>query len=350
MRDLIVGWAMFRTKTQNYNTKEIEIHKAVLARMFEKLQGATLNVHEFSAIFCAVYNNENNITELCPIIQKHHKNKLKCANTIRTWYSLPHMTKNAGTPDRAYFESLVFLNINNFCKSIIDMPTKPSARASCINVKNIDRDKNFTFVNCVKTSDESKKSFLNVVYSKGATTPRTICSHIKFRKELYKPKKTNPLQAKYNKAISLFNKKDFKSSLSIFVQLEQTGIQNSNLLNDIAYTHFKLKNYDECITYCRKVLSNKRDTGQHAKAYYNAGLAYEGQGDNVRAVSNYKLALSSYIKYGISDEKNGKDYQKLYHSAINRIMMKDASSKLKPQSFAQKLVRYSMAQRAKNKK
>ena len=319
MLQLVIGWGKYRTKTQNPTTKKFIAHKTVLEQMFTQLQGAELKPCEFSALYCAVYNNENNITKLLPSIKQNYKNKIKCANLIRTWWQTT--ARNAGTPDRCLFEALVFLNQDGFCNAMLDMPTCPSARASCINTRTTTKYQSIiiTTTNCTATSNACKTAYLSIVYRGNVVTPKQATAGLGRYFVIPLTSSTTPetgkLQKDYEIAIQLYNQNKYEQALKAFLDLQKRGADGADLLNDIAITYMNLKQYDKCISVCRDVLT----TGQHteyAKACYNAGKAYDAKRDYSNALKNYQKALEYYDTYGITNEDPSVQYRLIYQNAI----------------------------------
>ena len=320
MLKLVIGWGKYRKLTQNPETKKFDKRKTVLARMFGYLQGCSLRPNEFAALFCAAYNNEGNIIKLCPFVHDNYKNPIACANKIMTWCQTG--PANGGTKDRCEFEALVYLNVNGFCEAMMEMyacPRKTSG-SSCINVSGVVAQ-TLTSKNYKTFSDDAKKKYTSVVYNNGIG-PATICTKLKsyFKKNpltLSTTNKGKSLQAQYEAAIVLYKQGDFKGALAKFLELEAKGALGCDLLNDIAITYQKLGQYNKCISYCQKILKTS-EKKEYAKACYNAGIAYEKQGNYDKAITNYTMALKYYNDYGITSEDKSVDYKKIYNNAITR--------------------------------
>lgn len=310
--ELIIGWAKYRQRSQNPETGNITKNATILKRMFNGLRGTELNQHEFSALFCAVYNNESNITRLCPYIRDHHNDKFACANKIRTW------TQSNGLRNRSGFESLVYLNADGFCDQIGDYPLCPRKHASAIYTESTPTE--LTRRNYKSISNNYKKQYLSTVYSNGRTTPNKICQRIScvnFNTVSVQTTEST-FQKRYDNATILCKKGQFERALDEFLKLEADGALGCDLLNDIAYTYEKLKNYDKTIEYSRKVLKTS-EYGEYAKACYNAGKAYEKNGNTERALVNYTQALKYYKQYGISSPDPNTNYEEKYQECIDRV-------------------------------
>jgi tetratricopeptide (TPR) repeat protein len=318
MLQLVIGWGRYRKITQNSKTKKFETRKTVLQRMFNLLKGASLRPNEFAALYCAAYNNEENIQKLCPFVREHYKNRIACANKIMTWCNSG--PANGGTKDRCEFEALVYLNVDGFCEDMLEMYTSPKARASCINIEGVNAI-TLTKENFETFSKNAKNKYKKVIYRSGIG-PGDICPKLKkyFKNPLVQKAGTKPsLQKQYEEALVLYRNGDYKKALSKLLAVEANGAFGCDLLNDIAVTFLKLNQYDDCIKYCQKILKTA-DKKEYAKACYNAGCAYEKKGMYDKAIANYTQALNYYKTYGVSKEDKSVDYQKIYENAISRVM------------------------------
>lgn len=319
MLQLVIGWAKHRKFTQNPKTGDFEKRETILERMFKKLQGASLRPNEFSALFCAVYNNESNINKLCGYIKSNYDKPLVCADSVLHWYMSG--AANAGTKARCKFESLVYLNVNDFCGEMLNMSTCPKGRGSCINaeggnIKIIRLNKN----NYKEYSKDAEGKYQKVIYAK-SVGPADIFPKINskyFKNPLVCADATSvSLQKQYNDAIALYNKGEYQKALDKFLDIEKQGAYSCDLLNDIAVTYYGLKQYDKCIEYCRKILKTT-EKDEYAKACFNAGRAYEQKGMYDKAIANYTQALNHYKNYGVSKEDKNVDYEAVYASALKR--------------------------------
>ena len=324
MLKLAIGWGKYRKITQNKSNGSFIKSTTILAKMYTQLQGISLTPNEFAALYCAVYNAEGNITKLLPLIKKDYKNKVKCANHLRTWYSLRGIPSNPGHKYRCLLEALVFLNQDNFCNSMMTMQTKPSARASCIYAKGVSTYCSQTLTqNNIKTaSNKCKKVYCNQLYGPTAVTPaKTMASldrYFKIKLNATIDANIESLNKDYEKALKLYNQGKYQQALNIFLDIQKRGGDGSSLLNDIALTYKNLHKYDKCISVCARVLKTG-DHQEYAKACYNAGLAYEAQSDYTNASKNYTAALKYYKKYGVADADVNVDYKSIYTNAINRV-------------------------------
>ena len=141
----------------------------------------------------------------------------------------------------------------------------------------------------------------------------------------------------------------------MFLGLEKRGASGADLYNDIAISYYNLHQYNQCIVYCRKALQTA-ETGEFAKACFNAGLAYEAQHNYSKAITNYDAALKYYNKYGISNQSSTVDYKKVYQNAKARASAAQKASGKKPADTAahmkaaqKKVAAKTTTQNAKNK-
>lgn len=328
MLQLAIGWGKYRTYSQQGSGKFVK-NNTVLNKMFTKLKGISLTPYEFAALYCAVYNNENNINKLLPLIKRDYKDKIKCANHIRKWWN--EVSHNSGTKTRCLFESLVFLNLDDFCDAMMNMQTKPSARASCIQAAGAIKycGTQITSKNCKTISNACKSAYLHTLYRGTVVSPARA---MKGLDKYFTVKKTSSidilsatLQADYNKAIKLYEQGKYRQALNAFLDLQKRGAEGPDLLNDIAITCFNLQEYDKCIEACQDILQTGVKS-EYAKACYNAGKAYEAKGNYDKALKNYQKALEYYNKYGVDDTAPNINYLQLYQNAINRVKMLSQSS------------------------
>lgn len=338
MLKLVIGWAKYMRVVQNPKTKKfVTNEKTILERMFDELRGASLRPNEFSALFCAAYNNPNNIKKLCPYVKENHKDKIACANKIMTWCTTG--AANAGTKSRCVFESLVYLNVDDFCDDMLDLYTKPSVSTgcSCINVRGV-RQQTLTKANYKQYSDNACQKFQSVVY-KGGVRTGDACANAKwkYKNPLHQKKKQkDTLQQQYDQATKIYAKGEYEKALQLFLDLEKRGASGADLYNDIAICCYNLKQYNQCLLYCRKALQTA-ECGEFAKACFNAGLAYEAQHNYGKAITNYDAALKYYNKYGISNQSSTVDYPKVYKNAKTRATNAQKASSAKTSATTEKM-------------
>lgn len=333
MLKLVIGWAKYRTKSQKPSDGTFVTHKTVLERMFDELQGAQLRPNEFAALFCAVYNNEDNIQKLCPYIKKHYGDPIACANKLMFWCNTG--AANAGTRDRCEFEALIYLNANDFCAKIINLCTKPLKKTgySCINTNDVTQ-KTLNIHDYITYSNNAMTKYQCVVYSGGVCT-RDVCVNAGWNFLNPLPVNVvfiNELQSGYNEALAVYKQGDYQTALDMFLDLEARNASGADLWNDIAITYYNLHQYDNCIKYCKKVLKSG-EHGEYAKACYNAGLAYEAKGNYDRAIKNYEAALKHYEQYGVSGQAKNVDYEQIYKKAKDRATAAKQTSSTKAGKF-----------------
>ncbi|HBP26852.1 MAG TPA: hypothetical protein DD611_02620 [Alphaproteobacteria bacterium] len=97
----------------------------------------------------------------------------------------------------------------------------------------------------------------------------------------------------YADAISSYKAGDFVTAAAKYRNMLSLYPNNALLHNDLAATYNKLGMYDDAIAQVREIVHRIGDKGQYAAAYYNAGFAYEQQGNLQKALANYKLALAN---------------------------------------------------------
>lgn len=317
MAKLAIGWG-YRTKVQPVLKGSVKTSTSVLSRMFTQLKGAELRPNEFAALYCACYNNENNISRLCSFVAKNYASPLSCANEIMFWDG--GAASNGGTRDRCLFEALVYMNVDGFCESMLNMRVCPGSRASCICLK-LERKRYSTLKSFTELSNKYKKKYLGVVYKNGLLVQTTmngldglLNGHLVFSVN----EESDKLQKDYDAAIRVYNSGDYGTALTKFLDLQTRGADGCDILNDIAITYYKLKNYNKCIEYCQKVL-RIGDHMEYAKAVYNAGLAYEKLGNKEQALKNFEKAEEYLSRYGIADQDASIDYLSVYQNAQARV-------------------------------
>ena len=319
MLQLVIGWGKYRKYTQNPETKKFIKRKTVLERMFEELKGASLRPNEFAALYMAAYNNEGNIKKLCPFVKAHYKDPVACADTILTWCKSG--PANGGTKDRCEFEAMVYLNVDGFCEDMLEMYTKPgSVGCSCINVDGVVAV-SLTKQNYKTFSNNARDKYKKVIYPKN----KRICTGdiIKklskyFKNPLVKTQSSEPsLQKQYDEAIVIYQKGEYQKALDKLLNIEAKGGSGAYLMNDIAISYYALKQYDNCIKYCQKVLKTG-EKQEYAKTCYNAGRAYEAKGMYDKAILNYTKAKEYFQTHGVDREDPNVDYVNVYENAIKR--------------------------------
>ena len=97
----------------------------------------------------------------------------------------------------------------------------------------------------------------------------------------------------YADAIAAFRAGDYQVAADKYKNMIERYPDNALLRNDLAATYNKLALYDKAIEQAREVVQRIGDKSQYAAAQYNAGFAYEQQGNLQKALANYKLALAN---------------------------------------------------------
>lgn len=306
------GWGLYRLKSQGRGGDEgtaiKTVKKTVLERMYEKLKGVSLRPNEFAALFCAVYNNESRLNDLCEFVALHYADPIACAKAI---------TKYSGVKERGNFESLVYLNANDFVKDMFNMRVCLDRRWSCIYVKGIDI-RALTKSNYKELSDKYKKKYLKETYSgHKSLSPReamdeNVLKHFTYVLSGYETWGKD-FWAEYDKAQKLYNKKEYSKALTEYKKLKEQHKEEyfAMLMNDIALTYQKLGKHQECID-CAKEILKTVDHDEYAKACYNAGVSYMALGNYQKAFDNFTWAEKHYNNYGISNADPDVDYVNIY--------------------------------------
>ena len=97
----------------------------------------------------------------------------------------------------------------------------------------------------------------------------------------------------YKNAIASYKTEQYTVAAMRFEKMVHDYPDNALLRNDLAATYNLLGRYDDAITQAREVLYRIADKSQYAAAQYNAGYAYERQGDFERALKNYELSVAN---------------------------------------------------------
>ena len=106
-----------------------------------------------------------------------------------------------------------------------------------------------------------------------------------FRKAL----QINPLstEAYSNITFTLFKSKKFEQGIEAGKEAEELGIENTNLLNNLALILTELGKYDEAIEKLNRAISMD---DKFLTAHINHGIAYQNKGMLKEEKSNYKNA------------------------------------------------------------
>lgn len=97
----------------------------------------------------------------------------------------------------------------------------------------------------------------------------------------------------YATAINAYKQGDYESAIKILESLSSDNPDNALLHNDLALMYNKIGEYDKAIRHAQIILHEIGDKSQYGAAQYNAGVAYENQGNLEKALKNYKLALAN---------------------------------------------------------
>ena len=141
-------------------------------------------------------------------------------------------------------------------------------------------------------------------------------------------------EEQYAMALDAYQKQEFEMAATQFENLIAEYPDNALLRNDLAATYNKLGRYDDAIAQAREVVQRIGDKSQYGAAQYNAGFAYEMQGDYDRALANYKLAVANGNKRVQADvtrvieKKQGKQKGKktAYNDAAGRVLHKSKTA------------------------
>ena len=287
MLKLVIGWGKYRIYTQDSKGEFQDGRKTVLEKMFAKLKGAELTPNEFAAVFCAVYNNERNINNICPIIAENYNNPIKCANALMFWWNGDKIRYNSGTKDRCEFESLVYLNADDFCENMLLLYTEPKERTgfSCIYTPEV-VGQTLTKSNYKDFSKNALGYYGANFYGKNHTRTGDLCNQVQ---------------------------KYFKNTLN--------EKQNGRFYNIVAETCLNSKYYDKCILFCQKTLKTT-DKTEYAMACFYAGRAYEARKNYQSALRNYNQAVIYADKYGVAGVDEVSAQKHIYADAARRVQDK----------------------------
>ena len=331
MLKLVIGWAKYRTVTQNPKTKQFtKSEKTVLDRMFEKLQGCELTPNEFSAIFCMAYNNPSTINTIFPRIKKSYKDKLTCADIIMFWDR--NVASNSGFRYRCANEAAVFLNQDSLCEQMLNFSVCPGRRSSCLGTKHVQRA-TLNKWNYKEWCEKTATAYSNVVYtSVPGVTVGEICNDKNVKKlftyvvQEKQDKNIEEIKDEYAKANHFIAQGDYEDALKQFLSMEKQGVYGTDLLNDIAATYAELKKYDNSLEYFNKILETD-EVAAYSNACYKAGSVCERAGKYKDAIEKYKQAIKYYKDYGVAGDNGRVKYDNLYQKAIMRAKSKQQSER-----------------------
>lgn len=171
---------------------------------------------------------------------------------------------------------------------------------------------------------------------KNINLTKTINSYIKTKRQKSIERETYVIgyEEQYAMALDAYQKRDFEAAATQFEKLILEYPDNALLRNDLAATYNKLGKYEEAIEQSREVVQRIGDKSQYGAAQYNAGFAYEMQGNYDRALANYKLAVANGNKRVQADvtrvieKKQGKQRGKkiAYSDAAGRVLHKSKTA------------------------
>lgn len=310
IRDGVYGWGQSMESGRHLN------------ELYSVLAGCDLTINEFAAIYSHYFHTGNlKAAKKIASIKKNKKLKnksLACAKALldTDTPTLP------GQKSRFMHEALVFLNTDNYCHDLfslcVDCHLKSSINACPSEYNNVKKGK-LTNARAQIIKDKICNSTI-----KGGKQIKYLCGQINdntimaFCITTQKSKQIDERDAIYQKAMAAYNKQDYKTARNLFAQVIAKHGEGPDLWNDMAITYYNLGDYTNCIKICRRVLQSGQ-TGEYAKACFNAGKAYEASGNYTKALQNYEAALNYYNKYGIAEKDATIDYAGTYRASINRV-------------------------------
>jgi len=311
---LIISWGKYRVQTEEKYGDLIKRHKTVLRRIYEAIKGAELRPNELAAIYCAIFNNEDNLRNICMYVQDYYNNPIKCANMLMS------KTKGYGYKDLekiAPLNALVYLNYNNFCEAMLYMPFDNNSKKTCLDVMEL-APKTLTDKNYKSYSDKCKKELLGCFfYPTYREIPQNIISIISTDLLPYRvsPNVASPDQNQrdFEVAITLMNAKSYNEAMNIFTRLEKTSSTNDVLLNQMTQCYYEMGQYDNAIKYGQKILNSFNKT-ERAEAAYYIGKSYMGKNQPDQATIFFKKAIDA-VDY--LPPKTRKLYEIVYRGALD---------------------------------
>ena len=311
---LIISWGKYRIQTQEKYGTLIKRHKTVLRRIYESVKGAELRPNELAAIYCAIFNNEDNLRNICMYVQDYYNNPLKCANMLMS------KTKGYGYKDLeniAPLNALVYLNYNNFCEAMLYMPFDNNSKKTCLDVAAL-TPKTLTEKNYKVYSDKCKKELLGCFfYPTYREVPQNIISLIPTSLLSYKVAPNvaspDPNQRDFEIAITHMSAKSYNEAMNIFNKLEKTSNTNAVLLQQMTQCYYEMEQYDNAIKYGQKILNSFNKT-ERAEAAYYVGKSYMGKKQPDQATIFFKKAIDAT---GYLPPKTRKLYEIVYRGALD---------------------------------
>ncbi len=318
IRDGIYGWG-----ESMENGRHLE-------SLYSALKGSEITINEFAALYSHFFHTCNlKAAKKFAAINNSKKIKdkpLACAQALLD--SDP--VSLAGQKSRFMHEALVCLNEDNYCSDIfslcVDCHLGTSINACPGQFENVNNNK-LTHAKAKIIKDRICNRTV-----RGGKQIKALCKQINdknimaFCVTTQNSKSLDERDAIYQKALKAYNSKDYKTAKKLFQQVMAKHGEGPDLWNDMAITYYNLGEYTNCIEMCRKVL-NSGENKEYAKACYNAGKAYEEQGNYAKALQNYEKALKYYNSYGIADKSSSVDYKTIYTKAINRVTSRVQTTK-----------------------
>ena len=303
----------------------------VYKKMYKKLQGAELTIHQFAAIASCTYNSEKMGFQFCDYVRGHYQNPVKCAHYLTT---LTPQKKDCidGILVRHTAEACLYM-YPDYAASVFHFKMK-----DCINSKG----KHHTVTSINQTTPAQGRKVRDDL-SRGSTVQLQIHKNriMKYmckgsytvadlvNRNIKDEQKKDALlclagsqtisfeeqraDMTYAQALEKYKSGDYKGALDGFRQLRANGYDGADLRCDIALTYYHLKEYNKCIEECRAVLATGEEQ-LYPYATYNAGIAYE-------AMENYERAKLNYERSLLMADKNNMDIKNknIYRDAVNRM-------------------------------
>ena len=276
----------------------------VYKNMFNLLNGCELDVCEFAAIATCMYNDETNGRKLCRFVKENHNDPLKCAAYLMN-LKPSNSSYNDGILKRHTHEALLYLNYDDYANKMGMFLVKEGINSkgnkyyvtsvTQLSVKQCEAMKIGLENGRTKEMQQTSQCICNYVCKGGKTVDQIaqengIDTYYKERainfSIAYTRKNANNM---YEKALTAYNNKNYAEARDNFKAMIAAGYNGADIHNDLAITHYHLKEYKECIAECNEVLKTE-EVEQYSPANYNAGKAYEALGNLSKAKQNYQLA------------------------------------------------------------
>ncbi|MBQ7633527.1 MAG: tetratricopeptide repeat protein [Alphaproteobacteria bacterium] len=301
-----------------------------LEAMYQRLKGAEINPHQFTACATCTFNGPKRGYKFCDFVRENYSNPVKCAYYLTT---LEPSRKDCrdGILVRHTSEACMFMypeyaiavysfkqkeGINSKGVKYYITSVNQTTPEQCRQVR-ADLEKNST-----KKLAQHRDHIIKYV-CKGGQSIIELANTIKDEKtkadflRYYTGENTATFEntraeITYDAALKEYNAGNYEKALEGFQKLRAGGYDGADLRNDIAITHYNLGHYKECIEECRAVLQTG-EKQEYAKATYNAGKAYEAMGEYENAYKNYERSAIMGEKCHANDT-----IIKIYKKAIQR--------------------------------